>query len=354
MADVIQNVAGRLRTLLSTPSPAVSRDLSGEFCALADRGGAALQYLYAHMLDPRQQTPYGQIDDEDVVGGQGFVYREKGRKPICFNFAGKNLSLACDPKDATRDISVQFRTLKWEEKAREICEEKMKTWGLLQKELSPEEAMRHIEKGLPAVSLVEALIPKALPLAGSLDETIRRVHRLLTVILEADSIEDSLKKRYGLFVQKRMVFYLLDKKDVTVVEKTQYQSAINKMLNDFNQFLETSFTAFNRDAANVLSWKSFIALFLGGASFFGYNVGWRERIRMMEQQQGQRNYVPPSKATIGKARSRAGIASSITTVVIYLGLSALLAYAKKEGRREDGLTSCFPPTCPLIRLNGSR
>lgn len=351
MVDRIQNFAKKLEPLLATPAPTISADLSRELCVLADQGGTTTQYLYGHMLNPQQQAKYGQIDRENVVGGRGFVYRPKDGDVICFNFSGKGLPLPCHPETASQDVLIRPQPLRWHANAKEVCQATMKTWTIYQKELTPEEAIVQIKGNLPSVSLVEALIPKAFPDQASLDENIRRLHRLLSIILQDESIEASLKKRYGFYLQKRLTFYLLQKEGVTVIEKTQYQSAVNKMLNDFNRFLETPFTAFNREATGVLSWKSFIALFLGGSLYFAYYPAWRERIRMKDQQRGQKNYVPPSKATKAKAQFRAGVAAMATSVAIYLGFSALLAYAKQEAKREEGLEPCFPPGCPLILLN---
>lgn len=337
----------KLNGVVSSPNPLISKELSTELCEIADGCGPQAQYLYHHMVKPGYKVFHDQDNREEeeasVVAGEGFVLRQRDHV-VCFNFSREEKLLACHPSNSEREMEVAPTPLRWEQGAKSVCEKKMRSWSFLRQDLPPDEAIALIEKNLNAVSLVEALLPKALPFDASLDKNIRRVHHLLATLLESDKISPDLKRFYSSTIRRRITFYLIHREDIAINDKTFYQSAFNKMLNDFDLFTEGFDTTFGREFYGLLSWKTIGSLLVGFGSHYALFPKIKERIRRREQPL----FTIVSKEVKGKARSVTTLASVIVTAVMYLGLSIFTTFFKRAKREDQKLQSCIPPYCPVI------
>lgn len=340
----------QMSLVVSTPQTVISKSLSQRLCEMADQGTPAVQYLYAHMVDPEQKVFHDQDEGEGLFSaGEGFVFREEHRLD-CFNFSTKTKNLPCDLSNAQKEKKVLPRPLQWEADAKEICLEKMSRWSWRQKTLSPEEAILTLRNNLKVVSLFEFLLPKALPLKGKLENNIQRLHTILKAVLESKEIPADLKRRYGSYLRRRFDFCMGTREEIDVTQRTFYQSAANQMFNTFDRFTETFGTTFEREMYGVLSWKMLGSVAVGAGSYYRWRGFYKGRAISGKQGQSWRPRISDAKTFKMGYQLRATFSAILTFCMAYL-LSALgTTLVKREIRKNEELAPCFPPSCPRIDI----
>ncbi|MDP2600428.1 MAG: hypothetical protein Q8P84_06840, partial [Deltaproteobacteria bacterium] len=161
---------------------------------------------------------------------------------------------------------------------------------------------------------MEDLLPRALPLSDTPDQIVQKAYQILMGLLSSDAITADLKRYYGRHLKTHVGIYFaeqLTKKNA--VEYVMYQSACNKMFNDFDALLQPWPILATKE---VFSWKKAFWSLVGGLLV---------------------------SALSPRFKRAAFIGGSAGIHLTWSGLNTF-----ESVTQEKKVAPCFPPYCPVI------